>query len=178
MTTTHNRVMSFRTANLVGALGIALADAQAQVLAESSGLSPTDAAAINAIGLVPGCSIVEVHVTLGITHPGAVRTIDRLAAGGLVERHAGVDRRTVALHLTEAGEEVWKRQSEARLRWLRHLIGRVPTAERAHVEPVVAALLSELTGDWESSERICRLCDERRCPQRRCPVTLAIEDDT
>jgi DNA-binding MarR family transcriptional regulator len=163
-----------RTANLLGALGIALADAQNQQLAASSGLQPTDAAALNTIGLVPGCSIGGVRVTLGITHPGTVRTVDRLVAAGLVERRAGADGRTVSLHLTATGEQTWERQSEARLRWLESVVAQLPPAERADVERVVSAVLSVVTGDEESAELICRLCDERRCPQRRCPVTLAV----
>lgn len=167
--------MGSRTANLLGALGLALADAQAAQLAASSGLAPTDAAALNTIGLVPGCSVGAVRGTLGITEPGTVRAINRLVAAGLVERRAGVDGRTVALHLTGDGEQVWQRQAEARLRWLDEAIGQLPAAERADVERVVSSLLSVVTGDEESAERICRLCDERRCPQDRCPVTLAAE---
>jgi MarR family transcriptional regulator, negative regulator of the multidrug operon emrRAB len=166
--------MCSRTANLLGALGIALVDAQTSELAASSGLAPTDAAALNAIGLAPGCSIRAVRVALGITHPGTVRTVDRLAAAGLVERRAGVDGRTVSLHLTAAGEETWQRQTAARLGWLERTVAQLPPAERADVERIVSALLAAVTGDEESAERICRLCDERCCPQDRCPVTLAI----
>jgi MarR family transcriptional repressor of emrRAB len=166
--------MCSRTANLLGALGIALADAQTAELAASSGLAPTDAAALNAVGVAPGCSIRAVRVALGITHPGTVRTVDRLAAAGLVERRAGVDGRTVSLHLTAAGEEMWQRQADARLGWLERTIARLAPAERADVERVVSALLAAVTGDEASAERICRLCDEYRCPQDRCPVTLAI----
>lgn len=167
--------MHYRTANLLGALGIALADAQNEQLSASSGLKPTDAAALNAIGLAPGCNISMVRVTLGITHPGTVRTVDRLVAAGLVGRRAGVDGRTVSLHLTAEGEHVWQQQSDARLRWLDRTVAQLSSEERADVERVASALLSALTGDWESSERICRLCDERRCPQNRCPVTLAVK---
>lgn len=170
--------MPSRTANLLGALGIALADAQTSQLAASSGLSPTDAAALNAIGLVPGCSIATVRVALGITHPGTVRTIDRLVTAGLAERRAGVDGRTVGLHLTAQGEQTWLRQSAARLEWLEGIVAQLPRAERADVERVVSSILAAVTGDEESAERICRLCDERRCPQDRCPVTLAIGTDT
>jgi MarR family transcriptional repressor of emrRAB len=169
--------MRLRTANLLGALGTALADAQTNELAASSGLPPTDAAALNAIGTVPGCSITTVRITLGVTHPGAVRTVDRLVDAGLVVRRAGVDRRTVALHLTPDGEELWQQQSDARLHWLDRTIAQLPRSERADVERVVSALLSVVTDDEESAERICRFCDENRCPQRRCPVTLAAEAD-
>ncbi|MFD9948087.1 MarR family winged helix-turn-helix transcriptional regulator [Nonomuraea sp. NPDC059023] len=166
--------MCYRTANVLGALGIALTDAQNAVLGASSGLAPTDAAALNAVAVAPGCSIGAMQVALGITQPGTVRAVDRLAGAGLVERRAGMDGRTVSLHLTSAGQELWQRQADARLDWLRQTIERLPAAERADVERVVSALLTAVTGDEESAERICRLCDEYRCPQDRCPVTLAI----
>ncbi len=166
--------MRSRTANILGALGIALADAQTSQLTASSGLSPTDAAALNAIGLVPGCSIATVRVALDITHPGTVRTIDRLVRAGLAERRSGVDGRTVGLHLTAEGERTWLHQSAARLDRLEAIVARLQPAERADVERVASAILAAVTGDEESAERICRLCDERRCPQDRCPVTLAI----
>lgn len=143
-------------------------------MADASGLAPTDAAALNTVGLVPGCSVGAVQVTVGITQPGTVRTVNRLVAAGLVERRAGVDGRTVALYLTEDGERVWRRLAEGRLSWLDQVLERLPDVGRADVERVVSALLSVLTGDEESAERICRFCDERRCPQDRCPVTLGI----
>lgn len=162
--------MRSRTANLLGALGVALVDAQNQQLA----MAPTDAAALNAIGTAPGCSITEVRVTLGITHPGTVRTIDRLVAAGLVERGTGRDARTVGLHLTDAGEHTWRQQSDARLGWLQRVVAQLTPADQKDLERVASALLAAMTSDYESSERICRLCDESRCPQPRCPVTLAI----
>jgi MarR family transcriptional regulator, negative regulator of the multidrug operon emrRAB len=172
----YNQVMRSRTANLLGALGIALADAQLSEVAASSGLAPTDAAALNGIGIAPGCSIATVRVALGVTHPGTVRTVDRLVEAGLAERRTGEDRRTVALHLTPEGELVWQQQSDARLQWLDRTIAQLPRSERADVERVVSALLAVVTDDEDSAERICRFCDERRCPQRRCPVTLAAEE--
>lgn len=53
-------------------------------------------------------------------------------------------------------------------------MAQLPPVERASVEQVVSALLAAVTGDEDSAERICRLCDERRCLQDRCPVILAI----
>ncbi|MFI6504897.1 MarR family winged helix-turn-helix transcriptional regulator [Nonomuraea typhae] len=170
--------MCSRTANLLGALGLALADGQSAELAASSGLTPNDAAALNAVAAAPGCSIRAVQVALGITHPGTVRTIDRLAAAGLVERRAGMDGRTVSLHLTGAGAQVWQRQADARIAWLEQAIARLAPGERAGVERIVSALLAAITGDEASAERICRLCDENRCPQDRCPVTLAMAPST
>jgi DNA-binding MarR family transcriptional regulator len=141
-------------------------------------MAPTDAAALNAVGTAPGCSIAEVRLTLGITHPGTVRTIDRLVDAGLVERRTGRDGRTVGLHLTAEGERTWRAQAEARIDWLRATIAKLTKTEQADLERVTSRLLAAMTSDYASAERICRHCDESRCPQTRCPVTLAIEEDT
>jgi DNA-binding MarR family transcriptional regulator len=50
-------------------------------------------------------SIDALRSGVGLSHPGAVRLVDRLAARGLVARRASADDgRRVALHLTRAGE--------------------------------------------------------------------------
>jgi DNA-binding MarR family transcriptional regulator len=165
--------MAARTANLVGALALALSDRLDDVLAQSSGLRVPDAAVLNVVGQAPGGTIESVRAVLGITHGGVVRIVDRLAAAGLVERRAGPDARSLALHLTAAGAARWQAQTRARGQWLADVIRRVPRDVRPQVEPVVAALLTALTPDDDVAETTCRLCDESVCPQRCCPVTLA-----
>jgi MarR family transcriptional repressor of emrRAB len=167
--------MAPRTENLVGALALALSDHLDDVLARSSGLRVPDAAVLNVVGQFPGGTIESVRAVLAITHGGVVRIVDRLAAAGLVERRPGPDARSLALHLTPAGNERWQAQTAARGAWLADLVRRVPSDVRPHVDPVVSALLAALTPNDEVAETTCRLCDESVCPQRRCPVTLAAE---
>jgi DNA-binding MarR family transcriptional regulator len=167
--------MAARTENLVGALALALSDRLDDVLARSSELRVPDAAVLNAIGQFPGRTIEAVRAALGITHGGVVRIVDRLAAAGLVERRPGPDARSLALHLTPTGTELWQVQTRARSEWLAELVRRVPSDVHPQVEPVVSALLAALTPDDDVAEITCRLCDESVCPQRRCPVTLAAE---
>jgi MarR family transcriptional regulator, negative regulator of the multidrug operon emrRAB len=162
-----------RTANLLGALGLALADSQSRILYEASGLSVTDAAALNAVGQEPGRSIESVRVALGISHPGTVRTIDRLVAAGLVERSQGTDGRSVGLVPTELGRDLFRKQSKARSAWLRTLTSQLSEPEQAVLPRILEVLLDALTGDEADGEHICRMCLERVCPQAQCPVTLA-----
>lgn len=164
-----------RLANLVGALGSALADGQLREVTAASGLVASDVAALNAIGQAPGLSIEAVRTALAISHPGAVRSVDRIVAKGLAERGAGVDGRTRGLRLTVKGIAVWADLHAARMAWLKRTLDRVEASQLAALEPVVEALLAALTTSYDESEHICRLCDERSCPQRRCPVTLAVE---
>src|SRR5688500_3086585 len=100
--------MAARTANLVGALALALSDGLGDVLARSSGLRVPDAAVLNVVGQFPGGTIESVRAVLAITHGGVVRIVDRLAAAGLIERRPGPDARSLALHLTAAGNERWQ----------------------------------------------------------------------
>jgi MarR family transcriptional repressor of emrRAB len=165
-----------RLINLVGALGLTLADGQQRVVTAATGLASSEATALNFVGQTPGCSIEAVRTTLAITHPGTVRVINRLAGRGLVERGAGADGRTRGLWLTTTGKDAWVRLNEARLAWLDAAIERLDRTEQAHLESAVEDLLAALTPGYAESEHMCRLCDLRACPQDRCPITLALED--
>ncbi|CAB4552901.1 MAG: MarR family transcriptional regulator [Actinomycetes bacterium] len=164
-----------RTANLLGALGLALHDRVATVVAEASGRSVVDSAAVNAVGHSPGASVGFVATVLGLTHAGAVRVIDRLERDGLLERRDGVDGRTLGLHLTPAGSRIWRRQLTARARLLDELVAGLPPRDRTALDGLLDQLLDALTTDVAGAEHTCRLCDERSCPQQACPVTLAVE---
>jgi MarR family transcriptional regulator, negative regulator of the multidrug operon emrRAB len=169
------RMSPIRLANLVGAVAVALADGQQREVTAVTGLVASDAAALNAIGQSPGLSIEAVRTILAISHPGAVRAIDRLAAKGLAERGAGVDGRTRGLRLTDPGGKVWERLNAARTAWLDGALGDLDRGQLAHLESAVGALLAAPTTSHDESEHICRLCDERARSQHRCPVTLAVE---
>ena len=161
-----------RTANLLGALGLALTDEMSNTMANSSGLSLVDAAALNVIGQQTGMSVSAIATAIGLTHPGAVRVVDRLEKGGRVERHSGPDGRTVAVRLTAGGRRLWNRQRKARALLLEGLVDQCDAIERRSLNLVVQRLLTVLTGNDDDAEFLCRLCDESSCPQGSCPVTL------
>jgi MarR family transcriptional regulator, negative regulator of the multidrug operon emrRAB len=166
-----------RTANLLGALGLALCDAMYDAMTDAmvgaDGFSPVDLAALNAIGQQQGSSVSFVAMVTGLTHAGAVRVVDRLVAQELVERGSGPDRRTVALRLTSAGRRAWGKQRRARSRQLEGLVAKLDPKDRTSIDAALETLLTHLTGDAQQAERLCRLCDEASCPQSACPVTLA-----
>lgn len=165
--------MDSRLANLVGALGTALHDSQlAEVTAP--GLTPTEASALNRVGQIPGCSLNDLRIGLGISQPGTVRVVNALVRRDLVTRTAGRDGRTVALRLTELGRTTWDALVERRRAMLSAALEAVPRRDLPALERAVSAVLSALTDDVEQAEHICRLCDEASCPQARCPVTLAV----
>src|SRR6195952_628579 len=89
-----------RDANLVAALALALVDRVDDAVAQAVGQRGAGAAALAALdGPAAGASIDVLRRIVGLTHSGAVRLVDRLAAAGLVERRLGADQRSVALWL-------------------------------------------------------------------------------
>ena len=72
--------------------------------ATESPLGPSAPAALSALdGYLGGEPIDALRETLGLTHSGAVRLVDRLEAAGLAERRPGPDGRSVAVALTPVG---------------------------------------------------------------------------
>jgi DNA-binding MarR family transcriptional regulator len=163
-----------REANLLGALAVAVSDELQLASAGAADLTSTQSAALNVLVHSPGCTIRELSDVLELTHPGTVRLVDRLQDEGLVERRTGVDARSVALHVTQAGRRVWNRQRHARDDRLDEIVSSLPRATRAALRTAAELLLAELSTDEVRAETICRLCDESQCPQSRCPVTLAV----
>ena len=121
-----------------------------------------------------GTTIDRLARVLAITHSGAVRLVDRLAAAGLVERRAGHDGRTVAVTITDAGRQVGARVQADRQDVLQALLAPLDDGEREQLAVLLGKLLSGMTPDHEVAGNICRLCDPDACGHPdTCPVTLA-----
>jgi MarR family transcriptional regulator, negative regulator of the multidrug operon emrRAB len=161
---------SARTANLLGALGIVLADA----LADAGGDS--EAAALVALGgPSAGASIEALSGVVGLSHSGTVRLVDRLEADGLVERKRGADQRSAALLLTPAGRRSARqilRNRDANLQLITSLL--TDDQQEALIN-VAERVLGELGARPDAERRICRLCDVDACGRSRgeCPVMPA-----
>ena len=155
-----------RTANLLGALSLALADEQQAAAAAVAGHGASGPAALVLLGdLAGGATIEELRRALGLTHSGTVRLVDRLVGGGLVERRVGGDARSVSLHLTGSGRRTARRVVAARETVLeRALIGLEPR-QRAEFERSLEVVIGELAAP---RARVCRLCDT--AAGGRCPV--------
>ncbi len=107
--------MSHTTGNTFGALSLAVADrtrAAVEAVARHGASGPAALVALD--GYAGGESIDSLRRILGITHSGAVRLVDRLAAAGLVERRVGPDARAVSIHLTPVGRRTARRVLAAR----------------------------------------------------------------
>ena len=164
-----------REINLLGALAVALADGQRDVMRQASGLSDSEVAALNVVGNGRGMTIGQVRAALGLTHPGTVPVVDRLVAAGMVTRTPVG--RTVSLDVTLDGGRAFAAQKLARVTWLTPFAAALEAEGIEDVEAVLDVLLGLTQRSFEEGEHVCRLCDESVCPQESCPVTLAVGKD-
>jgi DNA-binding MarR family transcriptional regulator len=143
-----------RTANIVGALALAISD---ELLRAAESKAPEEGPAAAAIAL------------LGLSHPGAVRLVDRLEReGAVVRRESTHDRRAVALGLTGQGAQALGTILSARGAALdRALVGLTPS-ERKTFGRLAEKMLRNLLLGEDHAYATCRLCDAAACTD--CPV--------
>lgn len=163
--------MSARYANLLGALGLALADRLAEASVPEAGGTAAQAV-VRLYGRGAGRAIDVLAGTLGLSHSGTVRLVDRLAADGLVERRRGADQRSTALFLTPAGRRVARRLIARRAAEMQSLLGVLTVDQQAELSSLAAVILGELGRAPDAELRLCRLCDLEACGRTRgdCPV--------
>ena len=143
--------MQDRTANLLGALGLAVADRIAEIALEVLDRAGETPAALVVIGYGLGPSNDQLRRILGLSHPGMVRLVDRLVADELVERQVGRDRRAVALFLTQKGHEARETLLAGRLAAIKSMLS--PLGEEE--EESLRLLLSRI--------RVVRLSGTGKC---------------
>jgi MarR family transcriptional regulator, negative regulator of the multidrug operon emrRAB len=160
--------MTSRTANLLGVVGLAVADrieAAARDILSHAGETP---AALVVIGYGTGPSNDQMRRVLGLSHPGTVRLIDRLVADGLVERREARDKRAIALYLTKRGKALREELLKERLASIRQLLAPLTAAEQETLAALLHKMLSSMeTTDFER-RTLCRMCDNRVCTN--CPI--------
>src|SRR4051794_5638572 len=165
-----------RDANLLGALGLLVSDRLAAATEEAAALGAAGPAAIVSLPHHAGCRIDELRSVVGLTHSGAVRLVDRLEAAGLLERRAGPDARSLALHLTPEGDAAASRILAARERAIAELLEPLDDRERRALTRAAERILDGVTTGRTAAGRLCRLCDGDACGHpERCPVTRAAD---
>ncbi|MFG1932894.1 MarR family winged helix-turn-helix transcriptional regulator [Mycobacterium sp. NPDC048908] len=158
-----------RTANLVGALSVAVTDRIKWAVFDGANLGGEAVAALVAIGHSPGMTITQLGSVLERSHPAAVRIVDRLQDAKLVKRdRASGDRRSVTLTLTSRGFAHRHAILDRRQLALQRIVDLVEPADRRTLERLAAAILGALPQDAASALAICRYCDEQRCGS--CPM--------
>ena len=160
-------------AHEVNALGALALEVARRVQEAGEAATPHGAsvpAALTALhGLTGGQSIDALRPVVGLTHSGAVRLVDRLAAAGLVERRVGADGRAVALQLTPEGRRAARRVLARREAAIETVLAPLTPRERTDLARLHERLLTSLTDSQRDRRRVCRLCDVEACG-RDCPT--------
>jgi MarR family transcriptional regulator, negative regulator of the multidrug operon emrRAB len=167
-----------RLANLLGVTAVAATDRLRRAVESELAHGGSVPAALVHLQAYPGESLEALRHVLGVSQPAAVRVVNRLVTEGLLERRAGPDRRTVALHLTAAGDRAASDLLARRARSLRALLDVLPPDEQAALEPLLERLAAALADDRSQALRVCRLCDRRACTSAPgCPLDHTSETD-
>jgi MarR family transcriptional repressor of emrRAB len=166
-----------RVANLVGAHALEVGDrlrAAAEDAVGQGGSAP--AALVTLMNFADGQTVDALARVLGMSHSGAVRLVDRLAAAGLLRRERGTeDAREVRLRITSRGRRTARRALVAREIALITGLSALSAVECEQLGVLLEKLLAAATIDSAASRTICRLCDPCACGHpARCPVTQAV----
>jgi DNA-binding MarR family transcriptional regulator len=164
------------TANVLGALALVVTDRTADAVAAAAGQNASAAAALSALHhFLDRPTVDQLRKVLGLTHSGAVRLVDRLAAAGLVERGAGADGRTRSVALTEAGRAAAVRVTEARGSLLAGALDGLSPAETATLHALLSRVMAAMVEAKDGGAWICRLCDLGACgrAEGHCPAATA-----
>lgn len=162
-----------KLANLLGAVALGLGDQFDKLGDELTIGGGETAAALVTIGAYPGLGVGRLAKILKLTHPGAVRLLDRLEAAALAIRGPGRDKRTVTIQLTALGTAKRNQILDARAHMLAQLLGPLEGNEALSLARALDRILSQLAYQAETKDTLCRLCDKGACTLGGCPTTSA-----
>jgi DNA-binding MarR family transcriptional regulator len=165
-----------RTANLLGALALALSDRLERAVTEAAGLSENDAVALSALHQFLDSPRVDLLAqVLGLTSSGTVRLVDRLEDAGFARRVTGADGRVTSVALTAAGRRRARAVTRARIELIEHTLGPLTPSERRQLGELAGKILAGLIRPPGATRWTCRLCDLVACGRSEgpCPVPEA-----
>jgi MarR family transcriptional repressor of emrRAB len=160
--------MDDRTQNLLGAFVLEVAGRIQRETEAAIGHTGATAAALVTIAQFPGRTVEELRRAIGLSHPAAVRAVDRLAAERLVRRSPAGRGPAVALTATAAG----RRKARAILDIRRAILADALPALSDDEERLLTGVLERALDHLSDSPDpvICRICDTGRCRRGECPV--------
>lgn len=175
-----------RLANLLGTVATGLTDRVADAVDTGEIDGSAQRALVALLDFSPSGSVHTLSQIVGLTHSGAVRLVDRLAAAGYVHRGPGTDDRSVTIGLTRAGrkvaDQVRRGRQDAVTEAMTGLSGRQRDDLVRACEILVANLARERLDRRAAGERptggaLCRMCDFAACgrPVGRCPAARAVD---
>ncbi|HKP25454.1 MAG TPA: MarR family transcriptional regulator [Dongiaceae bacterium] len=159
-----------RDLNVIGAFALAVADDLKDAMQDLADGNESACSALIVIGQESGLSVDRLSKILGLSQPGTVRLVDRLAEAKLVERKTSSDRRSVALRLTDAGKRQVKSLLVGRQHALSQALRGLDDWERSTLSAIANKVLRGLEHSTVECDRRCRLCDDASCPDETCPM--------
>jgi DNA-binding MarR family transcriptional regulator len=160
--------MEDRGQNLLGAFVLEVATRIQRETQAAIGHTGATAAALVTITQFPERTVEDLRRAVGLSHPAAVRVVDRLAADKLVKRRRAGRGPAVALTATAAGRRKARQILDLRRRVLAEALPPLDDREQSVLVGVLERALDRLADDPEPV--ICRLCDTGRCRRADCPV--------
>jgi MarR family transcriptional regulator, negative regulator of the multidrug operon emrRAB len=157
-----------RRENLLGAFVLAVADRLRLETEEAIGHTGAAAAALVTIAQFPGRTVEFLRQAIGLSHPAAVRVVDRLVEQRLVRRRPAGRGPAVALTTTAAGRRQARKILDVRQRVLADALPELSSAESATLSAILEKALAHLSDSPRTT--ICRLCDQGCCRTVECPV--------
>jgi DNA-binding MarR family transcriptional regulator len=164
------------TANLLGALALAVTDRASAVAAAAAGQGVSAVAAISALDqFLDRPTIDQLRRVLDLTPSGAVRLVDRLADAGLVTRGSGQDGRSRSVALTRKGKRLAGQLAAARAEALKGALAALSPAEQRTLHALMGRVMASIVHSKDGGPWICRLCDLAACGRDAglCPTANA-----
>ncbi|MGI5169420.1 MarR family winged helix-turn-helix transcriptional regulator [Spirillospora sp. CA-253888] len=162
-----------RTANLLGATALAVADLSLTGASSAAGVSASGAAALVVLSASGPLGATELGRRVGLSQPAAARMVDSLERAGLAERRRR-SARSVPVALTPAGERAAARVLAERGGPLADAVAALDHDERAALSTLLGKLLTRLYAEVGDADLMCRLCDRACCVRDAvCPVGQA-----
>jgi DNA-binding MarR family transcriptional regulator len=157
-----------RYENLLGAFALAVADRIRVETEEAVGHTGAAAGALLTIAHFPDRTVEFLRQAVGLSHPAAVRVVDRLVEQRLVRRRPAGRGPAVALRTTAAGKRQARKILEIRRSVLADALPQLSPPESATLSVILEKALTRLADSPGTT--ICRLCDQGRCRTAACPV--------
>ena len=136
------------------------------------GLDQRQLAALTLVGEYEGCSIDWLRRRVGLSHPGAVRLVDRLERDRFVRR-SRAGGREVGLSLTPQAQRVLERWHAAREAAIEGLLAGLDPGQRAALAETLAVAIARRHRSRPQADALCRTCDWPACGDD-CPVDRSV----
>ena len=167
-----------RTINLLGVVAVLTGDAvEASREAKLGRGRASSAAALVALATFGALTVERLRDTLGVSHSGASRVIDRLEEQGWVTRKGlapGVtDGRVVTVSLTREGRRTARRLLALRREALHQLVQPLDAQEQRQLADLLGKIVHGRVCDRDQLRRACRTCDHTVCLP--CPALEGVE---